>query len=661
MSLSGGFLVGDWEVRPREGRILCVAGHPGHETGEVRRVRRKAMDLLCVLAAQAGQVVERDEILSAVWGRTAISDEPLTSTVGELRRLLGEQAGDGRYIETIPKRGYRLLAEVTPLEPPPATAHGEAAAFGPAPETPTAGPRPVSEPGVAPRPAARLAPEIRLGARGMLLLVASLVAVGWMLFRIGTPEPVPVPERSIAVLPFDDLSPEGDQVYFADGLADEMIGLLAGLPQLRVAARNSAFSFRGTTEDTALIAERLKVAHLLTGSVRRSGSQLRVTAQLVDARAGYQLWSGTFERTLEDVFSIQDEIAGEVTRQLRLQLVDAAPKTRETDVRAYTLYLQARHLGHQHTEEGMQRAVELYRKALEIDEDYLPAWSDLAVVYFNMAAFALIPPEEGYALGREAAMTALRIDPAHAPAHDRLGWLALIQGNDLRAATRHYRRALELDPENISILGNAAVLAIALGRLDEAIELLRDVAIRDPVSAISHANLANAYLLARRYPEAEHSIREALTLSPQYVGAHYRLGRILLAQGRLAEAGEAFESEPLEAGQWLGRALLANRNGQRDDSEAALARVRELYGDRAAGSLAQVYADRGEVDIAFDLLETEYRSNGSGGFLEYQWEPAFDSLRDDARWPALLERAGYGETEVATLDFPSLTAKKSNN
>jgi tetratricopeptide (TPR) repeat protein len=227
----------------------------------------------------------------------------------------------------------------------------------------------------------------------------------------------------------------------------------------------------------------------------------------------------------------------------------------------------------------------------------------------------------------------------------------------LRAATRHYRRALELEPDNLPILGNAAVLAVALGRLDEAVELLAEVTARDPVSPVSHANLANAYLLARRYPEAEHSIREALALSPQYVGGHYRLGRILLAQGRLAEAAEAFEAEPLEAGQWLGRALVANREGRRDDSEAALDEVRALYGDRAAGNFAQVYADRGEIETAFEWLETEYRLNGSGGFLEHQWEPAFDPLRDDPRWPALLERAGYGAAELATLDFPSLTGK----
>lgn len=258
-------------------------------------------------------------------------------------------------------------------------------------------------------------------------------------------------------------------------------------------------------------------------------------------------------------------------------------------------------------------------------------------------------------------MTALRIDPGYAPAHDRLGWLALHEDNDLRAATRHYQRALELDPDSPAILSNAAVLAVALGRLDEAVELLGEVTARDPVSAISHANLANAYRLARRYPEAEYSIREALALSPQYVGAHYRLGHILLAQGRLDGAAEAFDAEPLEGGQWLGQAFLANRAGRRDDSEAALDRVREQYGDRAAGNLAQVYADRGEVEVAFEWLETEYRHNGSGGFLEIQWEPVFDSLRDDPRWLALLERAGYGETQTAILDFPRLTAKKRKN
>lgn len=654
MDLSDGFRIGDWRVLPREGRILSVGD------GEFRRVRPKAMDVLRVLAAHSGQVVERDDLLSEVWGRTAVTDEPLTATIGELRRLLGERQGeDRRYIETIPKRGYRLLAEVIPL--PDAPADSDAAPAGANPSAAQAAAADMRAADVAATtrasestPSTRRAPSMTLDWKAFLAIALALAVAAFAFQHFTRPGQTPVPERSIAVLPFEDLSPNRNQDYFADGLAEELISLLTSLPSLKVAARNSAFSFRGQTLGTDEIAARLKVAHVLTGSVQRMGDQVRVTAQLVDARAGYQLWSETYDRTLDDIFAIQDEIAGQVTRELRLQLLGGAFKVRETDARAYSLYLQARHIGRQHTRESLERAVELYRQALAIDPEYLPAWNELAGVYFNLVGYVLIPQDQGYGLAREAASRALAIDPDYAPAHDRLGWLALYEDNDLTAAAEHYRQALSLEPANFAIRSNAALLALALGRLDEAIALFEDSVARDPVAPASHANLANAYLLDRRYPEAELSIRNTLMLSPQYAGAHYRLGRILLARGDFDAAREAIQTEPLEAGGLLGRAMLANVEDRPDDSQAALAELHALYGDQAAGNIAGVYAHRGDIDAAFEWLDTEYRSNGAAGFLEYRWDPLFDPLRGDPRWAALLERIGFGAAEVAAIEFPSI-------
>lgn len=646
MQVTDGFRIGDWDVMPSQGRIVRAGSHGE----EFRRVRRKAMDVLCTLAAHGGQVVERDDLLAAVWGRTAVTDEPLTSTIGELRRLLGERQGsERRYIETIPKRGYRLLAQVEPLL--------DTDSPNPAEPAPPPGDDRVLEPS---QPGRR-APQPRLDWKVLVAVpVVLLVAVfAWQ--RFSTPDADPVPERSIAVLPFEDLSPGGNQDYFADGLAEELIALLTRLPSLRVAARNSAFSFRDQNLDVAEIAGHLRVAHVLTGSIQRMGNQVRVTAQLVDARAGYQLWSDVYDRTLDDIFAIQDEIAGEVTEQLRVQLLGRQLRVRETDTRAYSLYLQARHVGRQHTREGLEHAAELYRQALAIDDQFVPAWNELAAVYFNMAGIVQMPREEGFRLAREAAYKALAVDPDYAPAHDRLGWLAMQQTNDLRAATTHYRRALTLDPDNDTIRSNAAILAVALGRMEEAVSLLEEAAARDPVSAVAHANLANAYLLSRRYADAERSIRNALLLSPQYAGAHYRLGRMRLAQGDLDEAAIAFETEPLEAGQLLGRALLANARGDHDDSEAALDELYGMFGDQAAGNYAQVYAHRGDIDSAFAWLDTEYAANGAGGFLEYRWDPLFDPLRGDPRWAALLTRIGFGDLELATLEFPPIVEKYREN
>jgi TolB-like protein/DNA-binding winged helix-turn-helix (wHTH) protein/predicted Zn-dependent protease len=671
MNLSDGFRIGDWDVLPREGRMVRARPDDAppdlEEPDAARRVRRKAMDVLCVLAASAGQVVERDALLTAVWGRTAVTDEPLTSTIGELRRLLGDRQGAAsRYIETIPKRGYRLLADVEPLRRPAAPFVAESAPRADQPaaqSTADAGPpayqRATAQSAGVPADRPRREPATRIDLRAFVVMVGIAAFVAFAFQYAGqrapaTEDTTVAPVRSIAVLPFDDMSPDGTQRYFADGLAEELISLLTRRSALFVAARNSAFSFRDQGMSTADIAARLKVAHVLTGSVRHDAGRVRVTAQLIDVRAGYQLWSNSYDRELGDIFAIQVDIATEVAQQLSEQLLGVARAVRETDSRAYTLYLQARHVGRQHTQDGLTQAVDLYRQALAIDDQYLPAWNELAGVYVNMAGFALLPPEEAYQLAREAAYRALAIDPDYAPALDRLGWMALHEGNNLPVAAEHYRRALQLEPGNESIRANAAVLAVGLGRLGEAVALLELSAARDPVSPISHANLANAYLLARRYPEAERSIRNALTLSPQYAGAHYRLGRVLLAQNDVDGARAAFEAEPVEVARLLGQALVCNAERRYEDSDTLLAQVRADWADRAAGNYAQVYAHRGDIDAAFGWLDIALKNNGTGAFMEYRLDPLFDALLEDPRWPALLERFGFGPDQLARVSFPPI-------
>jgi len=348
MRLADGFHLGDWDVLPLEGRMVRA-------DGESRRVRRKAMDVLCALASRAGQVAERDDLLAEVWGR-AVSDEPLTSTIGELRRLLDEKATGQRYIETIPKRGYRLLVPVQALASAATVPAAVAAAGdGVAPATPAD----AAEQSRAAPSAGRRPPRARFDRRTAVAALVFVLLGFAALYFLLRPAPEVVPEHSVAVLPFDDLSPAGDQGYFADGLAEELMTMLARLPGLRVAARNSAFAFRDQDVDAAGIAARLRVAHVLTGSVRRMGDEVRVTAQLVDAQAGYQLWSASFDRTMDDIFAIQEQIAGEVSAALSVELLGREPWTRETDPEAYSLYLQARHVGRQNTQEGLHQAVAL--------------------------------------------------------------------------------------------------------------------------------------------------------------------------------------------------------------------------------------------------------------------------------------------------------------
>ncbi|MFC1740770.1 adenylyl cyclase, partial [Pseudomonadota bacterium] len=237
---------------------------------------------------------------------------------------------------------------------------------------------------------------------------------------------------SIAVLPFVNMSDDADNEYFSDGLAEELLNLLTQIPQLKVASRTSSFSFKGKDFKISDVGLELNVAHVLEGSVRKSGDLIRITAQLIKVEDGFHMWSETWDRSLDNIFVIQDEIAAAVVDQLEITLLGSVPKVEETDPEAYALFLQARHFSNLLTPEGWEQANILYKQALEIDPEYAAAWAGLSRNYVNLTGYNLLPPEEGYQAGREAAEKALAIDPDTAPAHSALGWIAMYYETDLQ-------------------------------------------------------------------------------------------------------------------------------------------------------------------------------------------------------------------------------------
>ena len=614
MTLEDGFQVGEWTALPREGKLKNL--------NETRHVRRKAMDVLIALAEQAGQVVERDMLLDKVWGPQAVSDEPLTSTIAELRRLLKAAAAQ-TYIETVPKRGYRLVAAIQPIDVDP-----------------------IQE--ISPQPHRRRTPLIKLNLASLSALIILIVFIGLAAYVLN--RDTSAPDRSIAVLPFNNTSKNDDYNYLADGLAEELTTMLTRIPDIKVAARNSAFQFRVYPVDVEAAAIKLNVNYVLSGSMQINDMRMRVNVQLMDTRDGFEVWSERYDRPLDDIFSIQEDVAAEISQQLSAQLLTGTG-TSPPDKEAYRLFLQARYLGQQHTQASLERSAEIYRQSLTLDPDYAEGWAALSGLYVNMLGFALLARDEGYRLATEAAYKALALNPELASAHDRLGWIALHHDSNLQAAAEHYRRALTLEPGNVSVASNAAVFAIAIGKLPEAVQLLKKVAVLDPVSPVGHANLANAYLLSRRYIDAEQSIRNALTLSPEYAAGHYRLSRTLLAQGRIAEAEQTIAREGFDAARHIGEAMVFNATGDLIASDAALQKVKDAYGDAAAGNLAQVYAHRGDIETTFYWLDIEYSANGLSGFLEFRWDPVFDSVRDDPRWSALMTRIGMAETRLDEIPF----------
>ena len=323
----------------------------------------------------------------------------------------------------------------------------------------------------------------------------------------------PVPNRSIAVLQFVNMSSDVEQEHFSDGLSEELLSLLAKVAELRVAARTSSFSFKGQHLEIREIAERLQVALVLAGSVRKSGNQMRITAQLIQADGGYHLWSETYVRKLDDIFVIQDEIAAKVVERLKVTLLGEAPKTVGTDPEAYVLVLQARYLARRSTPEGWIQAIELYQKALAVAPHYAAAWAGLGDAYGGQAFGAIVPFQEGFRRARKAVDRALEIDPNYAPAHAQLGLIANTVDGDSAAAARHYERAPMLAPTDTGTLRDAAAQVRRLGRLDESIAMRQYVTARDPVDPTAHHNLDLAYLWSGRVNDAIASYRTATSSS----------------------------------------------------------------------------------------------------------------------------------------------------
>jgi len=498
--------------------------------------------------------------------------------------------------------------------------------------------------------------HVRWAEVGAGILVLALIIGG--VFYFARRPAIAADNNSIAVLPFVNMSDDKEQGYFSDGISEELLNLLAKIPQLKVAARTSSFSFKGKGVEIPEIARQLHVANVLEGSVRKSGDQLRITAQLIRAAEGYHLWSETYDRKMDDIFKIQDEIAGEVVKELKVKLLGAAPKVRTTDPKAYALFLQARELGRQLNAEAFAKSDALYRQVLEVDPRYAPAWDGLARNFTNKTQIGVLSNQEGYARAREAAEKAMAIDPDYAPAHASLGYIADAD-NDPAGAARHYQRALALDPTNLEVLRNAALFLQALGRLDEAQALDEAVVRRDPVNVTALYNLGYHQRLAGRYEAAIASFRTVLSLSPDRGGAHAQLGMALMQMGDATAALAEIEQEKGEGWRMIGLPMAYCALGRKADADAALNALIAKYEKDAPCNIAYVYAFCGDADKAFEWLDkaVTYHDPGLGDIVT---ENLFDKIHSDPRWLPFLRKIGKAPDQLAKIEFkmPPLPQEK---
>lgn len=552
--------------------------------GELR-LRPKSYAVLAYLVERPGQLISKDELFRAVWGQAIVTEDSITQCLVEIRRVLGEAGHE--MIRTVPRRGYLFTAQS------------------------------LLQPGSEGNRAERARHRVFRSLAAGLLMFGLLALMAWRALNLQAPEsaetalfsPEKIAGPSVAVLPFLDMSPGADHAYFGDGMAEEILNLLAEARGMRVIARTSSFALRDAGLDIPTIGRRLGVTHVLEGSVRPAGSRVRVTAQLVDAGNGARLWSQTYDRDLGDVLTVQDDIALNVASLLHASLSGPAANQDSTQrsvaPQAYEHKLRGRHLFARRNEGDVEGALSQFEAAVALEPDYAEAWVGLAGARWVLMHEDGVWEQDEISSHREAALRGVELGPALPEAHLRAMQAHRVAG-DVAAFERHFQIARELDPENPLLLGLEAGRAASDGLIEEAIEYLLRAVSSDPLSLTTRHNLAIFLLGAGRFGEARRHVEVIKEIDARHdLGARKLELSLLLREGRYADAWALAEAwEGVNDEEWNARvAMTLHSLGRPADALEVAAALVAADSYEAALGLAEFHAWRGEVDSALEWLE----------------------------------------------------------
>ncbi len=615
---SSGLQIGEWTVHPA---LDCIS-----RGSDTQKLEPRAMRLLLCLADSAGTVVSVDRLLAEVWPDVVVGSASVYQAVSQLRKILGDVDPSPTYIATVPRKGYRLIASVQRATGPPHI-----------PQAP-----------VLPRRTAAPRRVWLVAGTFVTLALAAAYFLGdkaWLSRHTTgkgeTPAVDAVNDKSIAVLPFADMSEKRDQEYFSDGLAEELIEQLGKTPGLKVIARTSSFSFKGKSDDIPTIALKLKVANVLEGSVRRSGNHLRVSTQLIRADSGQPLWSETFDREFKDVFTIQDEIGAAVVTALKLQLNGGSTAARghgTTNPEAYNAYLLGRQLHLQGTVPSWRQAIDAYQKAIDFDPHYADAYADLAA-----SEYFLADQTGDHALGKLAeqnAQKAIDLDPRLATGYSVRATLRYLYHYDWAGAESDLKQALALEPTNSRVLSGYGNLLSYIGRTVEATAMLRKAIEQDPLQNTNWQELGITLSESGLRAGAYDAFHHALAIRPADNFSKFHLARLQLVDGKAQEALDTFQSNSDEEFRGAGVAMAEHTLGDAKASQQALEKLIDTGAGDAAYQIAEVYAWRGEKDKAFEWLERAYRQR-DGGLADLKGDLQLAALRSDPRYVAMLRKLNF--------------------
>ena len=505
-----------------------------------------------------------------------------------------------------------------------------------------------------------------------ITVVLAVIAAGLLAFNLFRTKPTTPPttaasitNKSVAVLAFANLSDDHGSEYFSDGISEELLTVLQKIPGLHVAARTSAFSFKNKNATAQEIGQKLGVAHLVEGSVRRAGNIVRIAARLTQANTGEEIWSENYTRDLKDVFAVQTELAQTIVGQLSGQLtggtanpeakaaiqaqVQAAEKGGTKNVEAHQSYLQGRFYGDRNSEKSAAEALVAYQRAVDLDPNFALAWAGLAETHvwecFYSGELSRTTFDKHLADARDAVARALSLEPNLAEALGVRAKIQLAFDFDWKGAAETLRTALALAPTNAALLLSAGNLALAQGEPERATISYRQAVTLDPVNPAARANLAFNLAATKHFAEARAEFPRVVELNPAAPWAHAGLGLAYLLEGKFEEAVTEAQQD---AAEWARLVIVAPvRWSQKriPESDAALARLKEGFADTAAYQIAEVHAYRGEKDQAFEWLERA-RQQRDSGLLRTESDPLLVNLREDPRWQSFLHTMGMADDQL---------------
>src|SRR6267378_168121 len=617
---------GTFELNVRTGELVSIGTEPVEPGSAKVLLREQPFRILRILVERQGQMVTRQEIRQILWPNDTFVDyeRSINVAMAILRKALADDADHPKYIETLARRGYRLIAPVERQRSSPAA-------------------RDLLEPRAdalrEPRPQKYSRKAAVLGASAVVLAV-----VGYLSWPHGRDVTPPQSQRvMLAVLPFENLTGDPNKEYLADGLTEETISRLGRLDpnQLGVIGRTSVMGYKHKDERVDQIGRDLSVQYVLENSLRGSGDHLRVTAQLLQVKDQSHLWSQDYDYRPRDILSLEDDVAKAVAREVQIRLTPQQQadltRVRPLNPEAFDAYMEGRFFLDRDSAGDLNRAATYFEQAIQLDSSYALAWVGLSRALFRQADRGSVPLREGRRQAWEAVQHALALDPNLAEAHASIGQTKREADWDWTGASASLQRALELDPGNSAVLNLAAGLALSFGRFEEAAELVRRAIALDPLNAALRGSLAEICFTMGRLEEAEVHFKKALELDPGLAPNHEGLGLVYLAQGRAQNALAEIEREQMGRWRLQGQAVAYYALRRKKESDTALSELIAKYQSQNAFLIAEVYSFQKEPDQAFKWLDRAYVQHDST-VPETKASTLLKNLRGDPRYIAFLKK-----------------------